>query len=149
MADKSRTLSPGRALRPEVRMNKEQEEALMTTRNIHEEAGPISHDEAESIAMAYIDKAFGNPEKPGRRVRHCIPANPREDTDIRLMAYIKQQRAAASRLVEIESALAHIQASGHCGADIMSPERIIAWATELGWTSPTQNPNDGGRDGKA
>lgn len=57
--------------------------------------------------------------------------------------------AMASRLVEVESALAHIQASGHCGADIMSPERIIAWATELGWTSPTQNPNDGGRDGKA
>lgn len=28
-------------------------------RNAHEEAGPISHDEAEQIAMAYIDHSFG------------------------------------------------------------------------------------------
>lgn len=42
-------------------------------RNAHEEAGPISHDEAEQIAMAYIDHSFGNPEKPGRRIQHRIP----------------------------------------------------------------------------
>lgn len=56
------------------------------------EAQVISHEEAEQIALAYIDKAFNNPEKPERRLRHSIPANPREDTDLRLMAYIKQQR---------------------------------------------------------
>jgi hypothetical protein len=72
-------------------------------RNAHDEAteaGPISHDEAESIALAYIDHAFGNPEKPGRRVKHCIPADPRSDTDIRLMAYIKQQRAVGQSVPE-------------------------------------------------
>lgn len=62
-------------------------------RDAHQEAGPISHDEAAEIALAYIDKAFGNKEKPGRRVLHCIPANPKTDTDLRLMAYIAQQRA--------------------------------------------------------
>lgn len=68
----------------------------------------VSHEEAERIALAYIDKAFNNPEKPDRRVRHSIPANPREDTDLRLMAYIKQQRETEADTVsraEHEAAL--------------------------------------------
>jgi hypothetical protein len=63
------------------------------------EAGEMTHDEAEQIALAYIDKAFNNPEKLGRRIRHSIPANPREDTDLRLMAYIEQQRGSQAALV--------------------------------------------------
>jgi hypothetical protein len=63
-------------------------------RDIDAEIGTVTHEEAEQLALAYIDKAFNNPEKPGRRVRHSIPANPREDSDLRLMAYIRQRRAA-------------------------------------------------------
>lgn len=66
----------------------------MTARDPYTEAGPISHDEATELALAYIDKAFNNPPHPsGRRVLHSIPANPRTDSDLRLMAYIRQQRA--------------------------------------------------------
>lgn len=54
--------------------------------------GPVSHDEAERIAMGYIDHAFGNPEKYERRVTHSIPANHARDSDLRLTAYIEQQR---------------------------------------------------------
>lgn len=57
----------------------------------------VTHDEAEQLALACIDKVYGNPEKPGRRWRASIPANPREDTDLRLMAYIRQQRAKGER----------------------------------------------------
>lgn len=70
--------------------------------DLDKRVGHVSHDEAELLAMAYIDKAFNNPENPGRRVRHSIPANPREDSDLRLMAYIRQQRA--QRGLETEAA---------------------------------------------
>jgi hypothetical protein len=63
-------------------------------RNTSKETGPITHDEAEQLALACIDAAFGNaPLADGRRFRASIPVDPRTDTDIRLMAYIKQQRA--------------------------------------------------------
>jgi hypothetical protein len=83
------------------------------------ETGEVSHDEAEQIALAYVDHAFGNPEKPGRRIRHCIPANPREDTDIRLMAYIKQQRQQAASLAAADAKIEALEA-----------ELELAWSDE-------------------
>ena len=41
--------------------------------------------------------------------------------------------AAARELERVLQQLAVIKASGHCGSDVMSLERIEAWATELGW----------------
>lgn len=55
--------------------------------------GPISHDEALQIAKRFIDGHFGN---PGDHPRASIPADPSRDDDIRLIAYIDQQRASHS-----------------------------------------------------
>lgn len=41
------------------------------------------------------------------------------------------------RLADIKAQLAIIQASGHCGTDIMSLDRIEKWARELGWKDAT------------
>ena len=60
--------------------------------------GVISHDEANNIAMGYIDHCFGNPEKIERRVAHSIPANERRDSDLRLTEYIRQQREKSDKL---------------------------------------------------
>lgn len=66
------------------------------TRDLDAEIGEVTHDEAEQLALACIDAAFNNsPRADGRRFRASIPVNPREDTDVRLMAYIRQQRAKA------------------------------------------------------
>jgi hypothetical protein len=61
-------------------------------RNLDEEIGTITHEEAEQLALVMIDKCFNNPEKPGRRWQASIPVSA-QDTDVRLMAYIKQQKA--------------------------------------------------------
>lgn len=43
----------------------------------------------------------------------------------------------ARELLNLESQLAFIHGhKGHAGVDIMTPERIAAWATELGWKAP-------------
>lgn len=49
----------------------------------------ISHDEAEVIALRFINQHFDN---AGERPRASIPANPKRDDDLRLMAYIRQQK---------------------------------------------------------
>lgn len=67
----------------------------MSTDDLDERIGIVTHDEAAQLALTLIDKAFGNPEKPGRRWQASIPADPRRDTDIRMMAYIWQQKAKA------------------------------------------------------
>ena len=66
----------------------------------------VTHDEAEQLALCLIDRAFNNAEKPQRRFRASIPANPREDTDLRLMAYIKQRRREASHRPGLSAAYA-------------------------------------------
>lgn len=66
----------------------------MSKRDLDAEIGTVTHDEAEELALVLIDKAFGNAEKPGRRFRASIPVHC-QDTDVRMMAYIRQQRAAA------------------------------------------------------
>lgn len=52
---------------------------------------PITHDEAAKLALTFINHFFNNPgrDKP----QASIPADPSRDTDIRLMAYIRQQKA--------------------------------------------------------
>jgi hypothetical protein len=42
-----------------------------------------------------------------------------------------QLLAAARELLELRQQLATIHASGRCGADVMTPERIAAWAREV------------------
>lgn len=60
-------------------------------RDLAAEIGEVTHDEAEQLALAYIDVAFNNPPKLERRVQHSIPVRA-SDTDVRLMHYIRQQR---------------------------------------------------------
>ena len=60
---------------------------------------PVSHDEADQIAQRFIDYFFGNKaETP----RVSIPARPDYDDDLRLTAYIEQQRSAARSLIDQE-----------------------------------------------
>ncbi len=40
--------------------------------------------------------------------------------------------AALRSYAELLQSLETIHASEHCGADVMTPERILAWAREIG-----------------
>lgn len=48
----------------------------------------IGHDEAREIAQRLINSHFGN----GNEARMCIPADPDQDDDLLICAYIEQQR---------------------------------------------------------
>lgn len=52
-------------------------------------AGRISHDEARQMVSRFINSHFNN---PGEKARASIPARPNYDDDLRLIAYIQQQR---------------------------------------------------------
>jgi hypothetical protein len=47
----------------------------------------------------------------------------------KLLALARSASEAKARLEELTGAMAHIRASGHCGADIMEPEKVLAWNT--------------------
>lgn len=53
----------------------------------------------------------------------------------------------ASRLVELESALDYLHRECPMSTSDYEPGALLLLAKQLGWTSPTQKPNDGGRDG--
>jgi hypothetical protein len=49
-------------------------------KKLHDDCGPVTHEEASKIAQAYIDHTFRNDERPdfqGMKPRHSIPASPR------------------------------------------------------------------------
>jgi hypothetical protein len=50
-----------------------------------------------------------------------------------VMASMPPVPAEHSALSSLESAMAHIKASGHAGSAIMSVPQILAWAREIGW----------------
>lgn len=52
-------------------------------------AGRISHDEARQMLSRFINSHFNN---PGEKARASIPARPKYDDDLRMIAYINQQR---------------------------------------------------------
>lgn len=59
--------------------------------------GVVSHEEAVQLALAYIDKAFGNPEKEGRR-GGGLKRKPLDTRTLRWCA--KQARLAAAEELE-------------------------------------------------
>lgn len=63
----------------------------------------ISHDEAEAIADRYNASHWKLTNK--ERARYSIPADPKRDDDLRLVAYIKQNRAKDSELASLKSEL--------------------------------------------
>ena len=76
-------------------------------RTEHEAAGPISHDEAQEILSRFNSSHWHHSRPTGREVaRYSIPANPLRDDDIRLGAYIAQQRALAAALAPILAKIA-------------------------------------------
>lgn len=68
-----------------------------------EECGPVSHDEADKIAQRFVDGAFRNHGKEGPHFE--IPANPKRDDDLRLSAYIEQQRQRDSEIAALRAEL--------------------------------------------
>ena len=115
----------------------------MTYEEELERCGEITHDEAHELALSYIDHAFGNDkrpgyyeERPGRRVTHSIPANPRRDTDLRLCSYIRQQKLrgelVASQLRDAEKCAESVAAERDMLAEAL--ENIAALSGEAALT---------------
>jgi hypothetical protein len=53
----------------------------------------------------------------------------------------KTLAAIAKEYARLLSAIAYLHArKGEAGTDIMTPERIIAWAVERGWEDPEKAP---------
>lgn len=69
-------------------------EALNVRRGTREpravEVPAVGHDEAEAILHRFCNSHFGS----GERARVSVPADPLRDDDVRLLAYIAQQRRA-------------------------------------------------------
>lgn len=59
----------------------------------------VSHDEAETIALKFINGHLRNYGKEWPRT--SIPADPTRDDDLRLMRYIREQKATASTLATL------------------------------------------------
>lgn len=63
--------------------------------------GPISHDEADAMVTRFIASHFRG-RSGGERARITIPADPRRDDDLRLSAYVEQQRERDRAHAELE-----------------------------------------------
>ncbi len=64
-------------------------------RAVIEMCGAVSHDEADEMVTRFIASHFnGRMGSSGEHARITIPADPKRDDDLRLSAYIEQQRAA-------------------------------------------------------
>lgn len=57
---------------------------------ISDRCGPITHDEAREMLGRMVNSHFKNPRE---HMRASIPGNPGRDDDLRMIAYIQQQRA--------------------------------------------------------
>lgn len=58
-----------------------------------DKTGPVTHEEAKQIASRYNASHWYPNGKPGeQRARYTIPADPMRDDDIRLSAYIEQNK---------------------------------------------------------
>jgi hypothetical protein len=91
-------------------MNNTTREHTMTGAKVE---SPIAHDEAKAIALKFINQHFNNPDR--ERPRASIPADPKRDDDLRLMAYIRQQEAresAVAALVEAAGELLFMNRAG-------------------------------------
>jgi hypothetical protein len=92
-------------------------------REDHVAAGPVSHDEAQEILLRFNASHWDNGYE---KARYSIPADPQRDDDIRLSAYIAQQRAKDERLHALERVDAlfreHILAHGVEHDDSDCPE---------------------------
>jgi hypothetical protein len=59
-------------------------------------SGVITHDEAQQMLCRFIASHFRRGREEGEHARITIPADPHRDDDLRLDAYIEQQRSAAA-----------------------------------------------------
>lgn len=62
----------------------------MMSDELMEKIGKVSHEEAEAAVDRMIASHFNRPDK--EHMRASIPANPKRDDDLRMLAYIEQQR---------------------------------------------------------
>lgn len=79
----------------------------------------ISHDEAHEIAQRFIDEHFNQGKE---RPRIHIPADPDQDDDLLIGAYIYQQQAREKRLLEVAEALWQLLDDIDTLGDSMRPE---------------------------
>lgn len=57
--------------------------------------GPVSHDEADEMVTRFVASHFnGRMGSTGEHARITIPADPKRDDDLRMSAYVEQQREA-------------------------------------------------------
>jgi len=101
------------------------------TRNLDEEIGTVTHEEAQQLALCLIDKCFNNPEKPGRRWQASIPVSP-QDTDVRMMAYIRQQKALAESRGAQSRPDSSVGSSGSQDRATWAVRVLDAWAERIG-----------------
>jgi hypothetical protein len=109
------------------------------------DTGPISHDEARQILTRYNNSHFGNHRDMGEKARYSIPADPRRDDDLRMDAYIQQQRerdaqlaASEQRVRDLEAVIEEALSPGvfgpwsHCH-DAMIPDCVRLACDEIGY----------------
>lgn len=85
----------------------------------------ISHNEAHEIAQRFIDRHFGNRDKANNAEimpRIHIPADPDRDDDLLISAYIDQQQARETRLLEVAEALWQLLDDIDTLSDSMHPD---------------------------
>lgn len=98
-------------------------------------AGRISHDEARQMLSRFINSHFNN---PGEKARASIPARPKYDDDLRMIAYINQQRerdakfaAFADENARLRSVLDGFPHPSVQGTMSEYGLRVLAWSRSL------------------
>ena len=62
----------------------------MMSDELMKKIGKVTHDEAEAAVDRMIASHFNRPDK--EHMRASIPADPKRDDDLRMLAYVEQQR---------------------------------------------------------
>lgn len=86
--------------------------------------GPVSHDEAQQILSRFNASHW---RQPGQEpARYSIPADPQRDDDLRLSAYIAQQRARDAEVAALRQIISDAarevgaQVSTSCSLEFMA-----------------------------
>lgn len=91
------------------------------------DAGPVSAEEAREIAQRFIDRHFGNDaELP----RISIPADPRRDDDIRIVAFIEQAAGVIEAHTRLRRELEALREQIARGCDVFARVTLATCARD-------------------